>query len=101
PVSAFDRGSRPLRLQLNRKLALAVGNRNRLQRAVRRKTRSDFQRRQVQLGDIELQSLSNYALDPERTAPALVLKQRGEKFPREGRAFQLETLERYSVPQQG
>src|SRR5216117_2327265 len=97
----FDRRSLPLRLQLHRKLALGVGNRNRLQRAVRRKTRIDFQRRQVQLGDIDLQSLGYYALDPERHAPALVLQQRGEKFPGEGRAFQLETLERYSVPQQG
>src|SRR6266571_5902021 len=97
----FDRRSLPLRLQLHRKLSLCVGNRNRLQRAVRRKTRIDFQRRQVQLGDIDLQSLGYYALDPERHAPALVLQQRGEKFPGEGRAFQLETLERYSVPQQG
>src|SRR5437867_6013123 len=97
----FDRRSLPLRLHLHRKLALGVGNRNRLQRAVRRKTRSDFQRRQVQLGDIDLQSLGNYALDPERPAPALVLQQRGEISPGEGRAFQLDTLERSSVRQQG
>src|SRR6266705_78619 len=97
----FDGRSLPLRLQLHRKFAFGVGNRNRPQRAVRRKNRIDFQRRQVQFGDIDLQSLGNYVLDPERSAPALVLQQRGEKFPGEGRAFHLETLERYSVRQQG
>src|SRR6266571_141115 len=97
----FDGRSLPLRLQLHRKFAFGVGNRNRPQRAVRRKSRIDFQRRQVQFGDIDLQSLGNYVLDPGRSAPALVLQQRGKKFPGEGRAFHLETLERYSVLQQG
>src|SRR6266704_1993229 len=97
----FDGRSLPLRLQLHRKFAFGVGNRNRPQRAVRRKSRIDFQRRQVQFGDIDLQSLGNYVLDPGRSAPAIVLQQRGKKFPGEGRAFHLETLERYSVLQQG
>src|SRR5256885_2571205 len=98
-----DFAGRPLnqRLQLHRKLVLGVGNRNRLQRPVRSKTRVHVQRRQAQFGDIDLQPLGRYALDAERAARALVLQQRGEKFPREGRAFQLEALERHPLPQQG
>src|SRR5258706_1869765 len=97
----FDSRSPPLGLQLHRELALGVVERDRIQRTVRRKACVDLERRQIQLRDVELQPLGRYAFDPEGPAPALVLQQRGEKFPRERRAFQCEVLERYPVLQQG
>ena len=63
--------------------------------------RIDFQPRQIQFRDIELQPLGGDALGPEGPAPALVLQQHREKFPGEVRVFQLEALDRYSVLQQG
>src|SRR5882762_645242 len=97
----FDSRSPPLGLQLHRELALCVVEHNRFQRTVRRKACIDFQCRQIQLRDVELQCLGRYALDPEGPAPALVLQQRREKFPRERRVFQREVLERYPVLEQG